>query len=154
MPFVSPWFTAASQAFIKIPVRFEHKQLPTKCYTTCALTTLLTDCGGNLDCYIRLPLKFTLFPRVVVQSRKQWCRLNTPFSTVNVTLCPALATSFSPGSFFCSSRASLHHYSERSCCGSAKWSHACTQISWHQPGFGWPSPPLHWPLVLPPAPYL
>lgn len=43
MPFISPWFTAASKAFIKISVRFEHKQLPTKCYTTCALTTYDSD---------------------------------------------------------------------------------------------------------------
>lgn len=45
MPFVSPWFRAASQAFTKISVtlRFEHKQLPTKCYTTYGLTIQGSD---------------------------------------------------------------------------------------------------------------
>lgn len=118
------------------------------------VTTLLTDFIWDLDCYMQLPVKFTLFPRRVVQSTKWWCRVNTPFSPVNVTVCPVLAIICSPGSLFCSSKASLHHYSERSFCGSAKRSHSCTQISWRQPRLGRLSPPLRWPLVLPPAPFL
>lgn len=118
------------------------------------VTTLLKDFIWDLDCYIQLPVKFTLFPRRVVQSTKPWCRVNTPLYPVNITIYPVLAIICSPGSLFCSSKASLHRYSEKSFCGSAKGSYSCTHISWCQPRLAWLSPSLRWPLVLPPAPFL
>lgn len=64
------------------------------------LTTLLQlkDFIWNLDCYIQLPVKFTLFPRRVVQSTQWQCRVNNHFSPVNAAACPTLTTVCSPGS--------------------------------------------------------
>lgn len=161
MPFVSPWFRAASQAFTKtsVMVRFEHKQLPTKCYTIYGLTTHGSD-YTTYRFYLGFGLLYTIASKIHITSKeggsehKVMCRVNTPFSPVNVAICPALAIICSPGSLSCSSKASLHRYSERSFCGSAKRSHSCTQISWRQPRLGRLSALLHWPLVLPPAPFL
>lgn len=149
-----------SQAFTKTPitVQSEHKQVPTRCYTTYGLTTHSSD-YTTYGFYLGFGLLHTIASEIHIISKQGGSDHKVMVQSEHCFLSSedyhmSCAIICSSDSLFCSSKASFHHYSEISFCGSAKGSHSCTQISPSKIRLGWLSPPLHRPLVLLPTPFL
>lgn len=131
---------------------------PTKCYTTYGLTTNGSD-YTTYRFYLGFGLLHTTASEIHIISKEGGSEHKVMVQSEHCFLSSdryhmSCAIICFPGFLFCRSKASLHCYSEIPFCGSAKWSHSCTQISWPKPRLGWLSPPLYRLLVLPPAPFL